>query len=298
VKTLRTLTGDKWSFLISSVSKLALKLVKEEWEKLTNLMIEVANASLIDLSLCTCELLARYGLPCKHHLLPAYQTGQPLPRSLLHPRWWLDRPIIKIGVWQPSYGPQQQLILSPKRNNIAEAALGLLKARETLGPKARSRLNNTFIQSASNLLQAVQRNDTLAQLPIGMPDAIPKRTWKKKKTHGLADAAGLTAAVIAQKELTAKEKAEKQAAIKAAKATALASAKAKAGKGTPRDPPASEARIDITHVSDSESEVDTGLPSSTAPPRLEDPSNMKRTRGKTLDFVALHTGGSSKKTKP
>jgi hypothetical protein len=72
VKTLRTLTGDRWSFLIGSVSKLALKLVKEEWEKLTNLMIEVADASLIDLDLCTCELLARYGLPCKYHLLPAY----------------------------------------------------------------------------------------------------------------------------------------------------------------------------------------------------------------------------------
>ena len=39
---------------------------------------------------------------------------------------------------------------------------------------------------------------------------------------------------------------------------------------------------------------DTNLPSSTAPPRLEVPSNMKRTRGKTLDFVALHTGAPSK----
>jgi hypothetical protein len=89
----------------------------------------------------------------------------------------------------------------------------------------------------------------------------------------LADAAGLTAAVIAQKDLAAKENAENQTTIKAAKATALASAKAKAGKDVSRDPPApaSEARIDLTHVSDSESEVDTGLPSSTAPPRLEDP---------------------------
>jgi hypothetical protein len=40
----------------------------------------------IDLGLCQCEILTRYGLPCKNHLLEAYQTGQPLPRSLLHPR--------------------------------------------------------------------------------------------------------------------------------------------------------------------------------------------------------------------
>jgi hypothetical protein len=51
----------------------------------------------IDLGLCQCEILTRYGLPCKNHLLEAYQTGQPLPRSLLHPRWWLDGPAIKIG---------------------------------------------------------------------------------------------------------------------------------------------------------------------------------------------------------
>jgi hypothetical protein len=55
--------------LIGSVSKLALKLVKEEWERLTNSMTEVADANLIDLGLYAYELLARYGLPCKHHLL-------------------------------------------------------------------------------------------------------------------------------------------------------------------------------------------------------------------------------------
>jgi hypothetical protein len=262
-----------------------LKLVKEEWEKLTNLMTEVTDANMIDLGLCTCELLARYGLPCKHHLLQAYQTGQILPRSILHPRWWLDGPEIKIGKWSPSYAPQQELVLSPKRND-----------RETLSPEAQSRLDTTFIQSTSTILQAAQRNDALAHLPIGIPDAIPKRTWKKKKTHGLADAAGLTAAVIAQKDLAAKEKAEKQAATKALTATALASAKAK--QVASRGPPAPEAGVDLTHVSDSESEVNNGLPSSTAPPRLEDPEKTKRTRGKTLDFVALHTGAPSKKTRP
>src|SRR2546423_5635343 len=102
--------------------------------KLTELMTEITDANLIDLGVCTCELLARYGLPCKHHLLQAYQTGQLLPRSLLHPRWWLDGPEIKIGKWLPSYAPQQELVLSPKRNDIAEATLGLLEARETLGP--------------------------------------------------------------------------------------------------------------------------------------------------------------------
>jgi hypothetical protein len=46
-------------------------------------------------------------------------------------------------------------------------------------------------------------------------------------------------------------------------------------------------------LDDSAGEEEAGLPPSTAPPRLEDP----RTRGKTLDFVALHTGAANKKTK-
>jgi hypothetical protein len=69
MKILRTLTGEKWSFLIGSVSKLTLKLVKEERERLINSIIEVADANLINLGLCTYELLARYSLLCKHHLL-------------------------------------------------------------------------------------------------------------------------------------------------------------------------------------------------------------------------------------
>jgi hypothetical protein len=44
-------------------------------------------------------------------------------------------------------------------------------------------------------------------------------------------------------------------------------------------------------------EVDTDLPPSTAPPRLEGSGGMKRTRRRTLDFVLLHTGTASKKGK-
>jgi hypothetical protein len=170
--------------------------------------------------------------------------------------------------------------MSPKakENDIAGAALQLIEARDTLGPEAQSRLDSTFIRTANTMLQAAQRNDTLDRLPIGTPDAIPKKTWRKKKTHGHADAAGLTSAVIAQKDLAAKEKAEATKAAKAAKAAVLTATKAKA-------------RVE------SAGEEDLGLPPSTAPPRLED-AVTKRSRGKTLDYLALHTGKASKKTRP
>jgi hypothetical protein len=76
-------------------------------------------------------------------------------------------------------------ILSPKGKDIAEAALQLIQARDTLGPEAQSRLENTFLQSANTMLQAAQRNDALAQLPIGIPDTIPKRVWRRRRLTDL-----------------------------------------------------------------------------------------------------------------
>jgi hypothetical protein len=52
--------------------------------------------------------------------------------------------------------------------------------------------------------------------------------------------------------------------------------------------------IDLTGLGDDE--VDVGLPPPpTVPPRLEDTAVMKRTQGKTLDFVALQNGTATKK---
>jgi hypothetical protein len=79
VKALRILTADRGSFLIGNIGKLAPRLVQQEWVKLPDL---VANE--IELGFCYYVLLVRYGLPCKRHLLRAYQAGHPLPRPLLH----------------------------------------------------------------------------------------------------------------------------------------------------------------------------------------------------------------------
>ena len=45
----------------------------------------------------------------------------------------------------------------------------------------------------------------LQALPIGNPDAIPKRQFRKKKTHGFANARGLSGAEIAALDLRTRE---------------------------------------------------------------------------------------------
>jgi hypothetical protein len=106
--------------------------------------------------------------------------------------------------------------------------------------------------------------------------------WRKKKINGLTNAAGLTSAEIAKRDLAKKEKAER---------TAIA----RTGKPASRVAPA-PGPVDLTGFGDDEGDV--GLPSpSIAPLRLEDTAVMKRTRGKTLDFVVLQNGTVIKKGK-
>jgi hypothetical protein len=129
----------------------------------------------------------------------------------------------------------------------------LIEGRDALGPEAQLKLDNTFLQVATTMLQTVQRNDALAQLVIGNPDPVPKKVWRKKKTHGPADAVGLTSAEIARRDLLAKEKVER-AANQAA-----------------------------NQAPESADEEDSGLlPPSTAPPRLrpwKDPGLCGATHG-------------------
>jgi hypothetical protein len=144
--------------------------------------------------------------------------------------------------------------------DIASAAVQLIEGRDALGPEAQSRLDNTFLQTATTILQIAQRNNALAQLLTGNPGPVPRKVP--------ADAVGLTSAEIARRDLLAKERAER---------------------------PVNRA---ANHAPESVDEKDPGLlPPSTASPRPEESGSTKRTRGRTMDFVALHTGTTSKKGK-
>jgi hypothetical protein len=59
--------------------------------------------------------------------------------------------------------------------------------------------------------------------------------------------------------------------------------------------PVAAAITDLTHLGDSAGEEEVGdevsLSPSTTPLRLEDSTATKRTRGKTLGFIAIHAGG-------
>ena len=89
--------GYSWLELLKRLSVCIYKLPLLIWERYTNKFDNLA------LQNCRCELLHRFGLPCKHYLLRAFQQGQPIPRSLVHPRYWLRGPVIYSTNWRPTY---------------------------------------------------------------------------------------------------------------------------------------------------------------------------------------------------
>jgi hypothetical protein len=85
VRAPRTLNRHAFTFLLNSVSIWAVRQISKEWEA-TKQAIE-AKSLLPTFTPCQeCEFIIRWSLPCRHHLAQAYMTGQPIPRSLIHPR--------------------------------------------------------------------------------------------------------------------------------------------------------------------------------------------------------------------
>ena len=67
---LAQLAGEGLAFkdLYNQVSIEAMKMLEIEWKDLTASL--AADKALGD---CHCQILIRYGIPCKHFLLPIYQ---------------------------------------------------------------------------------------------------------------------------------------------------------------------------------------------------------------------------------
>jgi hypothetical protein len=74
--------GVAFQLLRNQVTIKAMKLLKAEW-----ITLEADIAADQPLGDYHYQILLRYGLACKHYLKRIYERGQPIPRSLLHPRW-------------------------------------------------------------------------------------------------------------------------------------------------------------------------------------------------------------------
>src|SRR5881275_3210970 len=89
-----------------------------------------------------------------------------------------------------------------KRKDIYKAVQAAMEARARLGVENQPRWDGQFVGGLSKLTTAAERREELAQIPIGVPDAVPKKAWRKKKSHGKGNARGLIAIESAELEKT------------------------------------------------------------------------------------------------
>ena len=81
-----------------SITNYALTKIALEWDKLCQL----APQNSPQMGECECQLLLQFRLLCTYHLYHYYLTGAPIPRSLCHPRWWINGGPITMRDWAPS----------------------------------------------------------------------------------------------------------------------------------------------------------------------------------------------------
>ena len=187
----------------------------------------------------------------------------------------------------------------------------LAELREQMEPEEKARFDRQVEAEQQKLIAIAQDHIELQALPIGNPDAVPKPQFRKKKTHGLANARGLTGAEVAALELKTREELARTRAAVTPEAEAIgvlvqdtpprpddefqggpsAALAIRSPEGPPRAPP-TQSPITVDPVTFRLSQEDPyAPPASTAPPRLaESEGRPKRkrapTRGRYRDAVA------------
>jgi hypothetical protein len=140
---------------------------------------------------------------CKHHLLHACKAGLPIPRSLFHPRWWLDGPPISKTFlpWKPYYSAPRENYVLQQSNDISSLGRQIIEAQEGFTGLARARFEEQLVKTNRALLGYAEQIRDEDLLPTRLPDKIQKPKWAKPiKAHGKASARSLTGPEAAEKE--------------------------------------------------------------------------------------------------
>jgi hypothetical protein len=189
------------------VSRRALEMVEKEWSAMSQLMV-AGQDIVVDLNGCECEILLRFGIACRHHLRRAFLDNIPIPKTLLHPRWWLNGPDITSTNWRPFY-PVDEPVMRPIE--AAPVALQLSQIYSQLQTEERRRFGAQMSQvtanierfqaeQAANLLRIGQGHLAMQALPPGHPGYAPSRAIVRRNAHGRADERALIGPEIMERQ--------------------------------------------------------------------------------------------------
>jgi hypothetical protein len=213
----RLLQADSRAFanLKCTITIYAAQMIEPQWKELRQAL--TTNES-IEESPCRCQVLLRFGLPCKHVLKRAFDTGEPIPRSLVHPRYWLQGPTTHAREWQPRYAEDARVdYMSEEHWKSSDKTEELARLRDAMKPEERSRYDAQIRRVQDNLI-SIGKNVLIEQdLPVGIPDPAPKHKGRKVKLHSTSNRLE-TGPETAKRLQLAQEKAQRRAAREAVEA--------------------------------------------------------------------------------
>src|SRR5438876_12228002 len=90
-----------------------------------------------------------------------------------------------------------------------------MAVRERLGLEEQARFDFQYLKANAAAKELAERYEELSLIPISQPDAIPKKTWRKKKTYGKINTRELTAAEASDKDRLEAERIANKGKIRA-----------------------------------------------------------------------------------
>ena len=267
----------------------AIKLINQQWQLL------ITN----ERGKCTNQFRKQHLLPCAHDLQTTWSMGLPIPKSLVHPRWWLGGHILQNREWKPTYEPLQAVLPQPLQQPLQAGFHEVLEVRDRLKQPDQV-IFDQQLQQLSGLVRAAGEA-AVNRLPPLLPD-LGARFVKAVPT--------------VNERLQSEMRAQARAALQQdrdAKARALAAAESQGGttitvdiegQGLPQRPKDISPIYDIDDLNCSNDSSGDDLicipdspppapPASTAPTRSAgEQGRGKRARGRTLDYIKLDAGNS------
>ena len=144
------------------VSHQAITLIASQWRRLL----------LGNLPTCTGYWRKEYLLPCAHDLQRAYDTGYPIPKSMVHPRWWLDGQVEANSDWEPIDVTRAQT--RPANDSIEALIFDALAVADRMSDSSARKYERQLRLTLQRQILAGLQQVELDRLPLGQIDDRPR----------------------------------------------------------------------------------------------------------------------------
>lgn len=161
--------------LIRQVSLFAIEKVREQWDKLVNGE---------ELPPCTGQVNKQLLLPCAHDLRPFHSTGFVVPKTMVHPRYYLKQQVCLEVNWKPSAKDMIKMLDKSANLDILDTFAQAMHVLEGLSGHERDRMHQKMLTLTNKARSIGEYHKVMAEVPIQLPDDLPRRAVARRDRQG------------------------------------------------------------------------------------------------------------------